>query len=240
MSGHSKWSQIKHKKAITDAKKGKAFSKMARQISVAARLKGGDPEINYNLRMLIDKARSANMPADNVERAIKKGTGEIEGAKIEEFTLEAFGPGNSALVIEGTTDNRNRTVSEIKHLLSQHNGKFATSGSVLWLFDHCGTINVSVSSQKEELELTVIDSGAQDYKWIDGENFEVYTKPEELEKVKKALEDKKIKITDASLGWKPKNETEIADEKEKDKFEELLDALDESEDVNEIYSNVNY
>lgn len=240
MSGHSKWSQIKHKKAITDAKKGKIFSKMARQITVAARLKGGDPEINYNLRMLIDKARSANMPAENVERAIKKGTGEIEGAKIEEFTLEAFGPGNSTLVIEGTTDNKNRTVSEIKFLLSQHNGKFATSGSVLWQFDHCGIINASLADQKDELELTVIDAGAQDYKWINNENIEIYTKAEELEKVKKTLEEKGIKVSEASLGWKPKNETEIADEKEKKKFEELLDALDENEDINEIYSNIKY
>ncbi len=148
MSGHSKWSQIKHKKAITDAKKGKVFSKIARMISVAAREGGGDPSANYKLRMIIDKAKTVNMPGDNVDRAIKKGTGGLEGVKMEEFTYEAYGPGGIALIIEGITDNKNRTLSEIKHLLSSQSGKFAETGSVSFLFQKKGIVIVN----KEESE----------------------------------------------------------------------------------------
>ncbi len=239
MSGHSKWSQIKHKKALTDAKKGKLFSKFARQIMLAARSKGSDPETNPTLRMIIDKAHSFNMPQDNVERAIKKGAGELEGQKFEEFTLEAFGPGNVALIIEGTTDNKNRTVSEIKFLLGQHGGKFASVGSILWLFERYGIINIKRASQaKENMELMAIDAGAQDIKWLDEENLEIYTKPEELEKAKKSLEEKNIIIDSASLGWKPKNEITVDEQKSKEQLEELLEILDENDDVNEIYSNL--
>src|SRR3989338_2333343 len=150
MSGHSKWSQIKHKKAVTDAKKEKVFSKRAGLISVAARAKGKDPEANPTLRTLIDTARSLNMPIENIERAIAKGAGEIPGAQIEEFTLEAYGPGGSALVIEGTTDNTNRSISELKFLLSEHDGKLANPGSVLWLFERYGLIAVKISQDKKE------------------------------------------------------------------------------------------
>jgi len=239
MSGHSKWSQIKHKKALTDAKKGKVFSKIARQITVAARQKGGDPATNPALRMMIEKARSFNMPQENIERAIKKGTGELAGQKFEEFALEAFGPGNAALIIEGTTDNKNRTVSEIKFLLGQHAGKLANIGSVLWLFERCGTLNVKkeVLQTKEDLELAAIDAGAQDFKWPDQDYLEIYTEPEELEKVKRALEEKKIIVDASSLDWKPKNEITVGDQKTKQQLEELLEALSENEDVNEIYSN---
>ncbi|MDD2753285.1 MAG: YebC/PmpR family DNA-binding transcriptional regulator [Candidatus Portnoybacteria bacterium] len=240
MSGHSKWSQIKHKKAITDAKKGKIFSKMVRLIAVAARAKGKDPESNPTLRTLIDTARSLNMPIENIERAIAKGAGELEGSKIEEFLLEAYGPGGSALLIEGATDNHNRTVSEIKYLLSEHNSKLANPGSVLWMFEHQGSLAVKSSpAKKDELELAAIDAGAQDINWPDGETLEIYTKPEELEKTRKALEEKNIKAGDASLVWTPKNETAIADPKDKERLEKLFEALDDNDDVNEIYSNVN-
>ncbi|TSC53720.1 MAG: hypothetical protein LiPW39_103 [Parcubacteria group bacterium LiPW_39] len=240
MSGHSKWKQIKHKKALSDAKKGKVFSKITRQIAVAARAKGGDPETNPALRTMIDKARSFNMPQENIERAIKKGAGELAGQKFEEFTLEAFGPDNTALIIEGTTDNKNRTVSEIKFLLGQYSGKLANLGSVLWLFERCGTINITrgMAQTKEDLELSAIDAGAQDLRWLDEANLEIYTKPEELEKVKKALEEKKIAVTASSLDWKPKNEMAISDQKTKGQLEKLLEALDENDDVNEIYSNL--
>lgn len=240
MSGHSKWSQIKHKKALTDAKKGKVFSKITRQIAVAARAKGGDPQTNPALRMTIEKARSFNMPQENIERAVKKGAGELEGQKFEEFTLEAFGPGNVALIIEGTTDNKNRTMAEIKFLLGQHGGKLANIGSVLWLFERCGTINIKKepAQPKENLELTAIDAGADDFGWLDEENLEIYTKLEELEKVKKNLEEKKIMPTASSLDWKPKNEITIDDPKIKEQLEKLLEALDENDDVNEIYSNL--
>lgn len=240
MSGHSKWSQIKHKKAITDAKKGKIFSKMVRLISVAARAKGKDPEANPTLRMLIDKARSLNMPVENIERAIAKGAGELEGSKIEEFLLEAYGPAGSALLIEGTTDNRNRTVSEIKYLLSEHDGKLANPGSVLWLFEHQGSLNIKTSpAKKDELELAAIDAGAQDIKWPDDETMEIYTKPEELEKTRKTLEEKNIKAENASLVWTLKNEVKIADPKDKERLEKLFEALDDNDDVSEIYSNAN-
>lgn len=240
MSGHSKWSQIKHKKALTDAKKGKLFSKIARQITIAARQKGGEPESNPGLRMLADKARSYNMPAENIDRAIKKGTGEIEDAEYEELTLEAYGPGGSALIIEGSTDNRNRTISEIKHLLSENNGKLATSGSVIWLFDRCGIINVKKQTDrtKDDLELSVIDSGAQDLKWLDQENLEVYTAAEELEAVKKKLEENGLTSQETSLGWRPKNEISIEDQRAKEQLEKLFEMLDENDDVSEIYSNV--
>jgi len=239
MSGHSKWSQIKHKKAITDTKRGKIFSKMVRLISVAARAKGKDPEANPTLRTLIDKARSINMPIENIERAIAKGAGNLEGSQIDEFTVEAYGPGGSALVIEGTTDNNNRSISELKFLLSEHDGKLANPGSVLWLFERYGLIIIKVpAAKKDELELAAIDGGAQDIKWPDEETMEIYTKPEELEKIKKLLTEKNLRVDDSSLVWIPKNETHIEDQKVKERLEKLFEALDDNEDVNEVYTNV--
>lgn len=239
MSGHSKWSQIKHKKALTDAKKGKLFSKIARGITLATRAKGGDPQTNPGLRMIVDKARSFNMPQENIERAIKKGTGELEGQKFEEFTLEAFGPGNVAMVIEGATDNKNRTVSEIKFLLTQHGGKLAGPGSVMWLFEHCGALNAKKDSgqSKEDLELAAIEAGAQDYQWLDEENLEIYTETDELEKIRKILAEQKIEISSSALEWKPKDEMILENEKTKEQIEKLFETLEENDDVNEIYSN---
>lgn len=241
MSGHSKWSQIKHKKALTDAKRGKIFSKMARLIAVAARQKGGEPSINASLRMAIEKARSSNMPSENIERAIKKGTGELASVRMEEFSAEAYGPGSVALIVEGVTDNKNRTLSEIKFILGQHGGKLAEMGSVLWLFEKKGSLVVSRqtnNTQKDALELLAIDCGAQDLKWQTDELLEIFTKPEELEKTKKCLEQKGIKTETASLDLVPKNEIEITDEKAKQQLEKLLEALDENDDISEIYSNM--
>jgi YebC/PmpR family DNA-binding regulatory protein len=241
MSGHSKWSQIKHKKAITDAKKGKIFSKIARMISVAARESGGDPSANYKLRVIIDKAKTVNMPSDNVDRAIKKGTGELEGVKMEEFTYEAYGPGGIALIIEGITDNKNRTLSEIKHALSSQGGKFAESGSVSFLFQKKGVIvvnNETKKADKETLELAVIDAGADDLSWQDETILEIHTKPEDLEKVKAALKQNDIEIESSSLDWVPLNEISIEDAKLQGQAEKLIETLDERDDVNEIYSNL--
>jgi len=238
MSGHSKWSQIKHKKGISDVKKGKIFSKLARIITIAARQKGGDAETNSSLRMAIEKARSFNMPQENIERAIKKGLGEIEGVKFEEFLMEAYGPEGIALIIEGTTDNKNRTISEIKFLLSEHNGKMAQSGSVLWLFERWGQILIPRGSKtKEETEITAIDAGAEDFDWSDEENLEIYTKPEELEKVKKNLEKNGFPPAESSLVWSPKNKIKADAEKTKEQLEKLFDKLEEHDDVNEVYSN---
>jgi YebC/PmpR family DNA-binding regulatory protein len=241
MSGHSKWSQIKHKKAITDVKKGKIFSKLARMISVAAREGGGDPNINYKLRMIIDKAKAVNMPSDNVDRAIKKGTGALEGVKMEEFTYEAYGPGGIALIIEGITDNKNRTLSEIKHLLSSQGGKFAETGSVSFLFQKKGVIiiNNEEKADKESLELKAIDAGAEDLKWRDENILEINTRPEDLEKIKTILKQEQadIVIESSSLDWVPITEISVEDEKIKKQIEKLMETLDECDDVNEIYSN---
>ena len=238
MSGHSKWSQIKHKKGISDVKKGKIFSKLTRIITIATRQKGGDIETNSSLRMAAEKARSFNMPQENIERAIKKGTGEIEGVKFEEFLMEAYGPEGIALIIEGTTDNKNRTISEIKFLLSEHNGKMAQSGSVLWLFERRGQISLLRDQKtKEEMELAAIDAGAEDLNWSDENNLEVYTRPEELEKVKKNLEKNNFPPVESSLVWSPKNKIKIDSDKTKEQLEKLFEKLEEHDDVNEIYSN---
>lgn len=239
MSGHNKWSQIKHRKALTDAKKGKLFGKMARLITIASRAKGGDPEANPALRTLVDKARALNMPIDNVERAIAKGTGKLEGAQIEEFLLEAYGPGGSALLIEGATDNRNRSISELKFMLSEHGGKIANPGSVAYLFERRGQLLVKTpAAKKDDLELLAIDAGAQDLKQPDEETVAVYTRPEDLEGVKKILEENKFSVDDAALVWTPKNEASLTEAEDKDQLQKLYEALDEHDDVNEVYTNL--
>jgi YebC/PmpR family DNA-binding regulatory protein len=244
MSGHSKWSQIKHKKALTDSKRGKLFSKLSLQISLAAREKGGDQGTNPSLRMTIEKARSFNFPLENIERAIKRGTGELEDIIFEEFILEAYGPGSSALIIEGTTDNKNRTFSELKHLLTQYNGKSANPGSVLWLFERRGVLVINKNPpsrlSNEELELLAIDNGATDLRWIDAANLEIYCLPEQLDKVKKALEGKTVAIAETSLEWAAKNEIPLDDLKMRGALEKLLEILDDHDDVSEVFSNVNF
>lgn len=237
MSGHSKWANIKHRKELVDKKKGKIFSTMAKIIAVAAR-KGGGPEANPALRLAIEKAKSVNMPNDNIERAIKKGTGEDKERQLEEVLYEGFGPGGVPLIIEVITDNRNRTLSEIRHILSQHNGRIGETGTVKWMFGQKGVIELNAEGKnKEELELLTIDSGAEDIKWKDN-ILEAHIKPEDLEKTKNNLEKSGIKIEDISLDWVPKNEVKIEDESLKKQLEQLFEALNENEDVKEIYSNV--
>lgn len=236
MSGHSHWASIKHKKGAADEKRGKAFSKMARVISVAAKEGGGDPDSNYKLRMTIDQAREINMPKDNIERAIKKGTGELAGERLESVTFEAYGPGQIAIIIEGITDNKNRTLGEIKQVLIKYNGKLAGEGSVRWMFERKGTIVIDGNQRpKEELELIAIDTGAEDILEHDDGFIDIYTKPEDLEKVKKNLEEKEIKIESSSLDWiaKEKKETE-----NKESCEKLFEALDDNDAVQDIYSNL--
>jgi YebC/PmpR family DNA-binding regulatory protein len=240
MSGHSHWAGIKHDKGIADAKRGMAFSKLARMISIAAK-KGKGPSTNSALRVAIEKAREINMPTENIERAIKRGTGELEGAKLEEVIFEAYGPGNTAIIIEGITDNKNRTLNEIKKILGQSGGKLAAAGSVQWLFERKGVITVSmVANQekitKENLELKAIENGAEDINWKD-DFLNIFTKTEILEKVKKSLEDQGLKIESASLDWTPKNLINT-DEKNRLACQKLFEALDENEDIQEIYSNL--
>jgi YebC/PmpR family DNA-binding regulatory protein len=210
-------------------------------ISAAARY-GSDPEINSRLRLAIEKAKEFNMPNENIERAIKRGAGGLEGEKLEEFTFEALGPGNIAIIIEGITNNKNRALNEIKQILAKNSGKLAQEGSLRWMFQRKGVIRISPKSEvrspkeKEDLELMAIEAGAEDLKWRDSV-LEIYVKPESLEKVKKELENKEIEIESANLDWVPKEEVEVG-EKEKEAAETLFEALDESEDVQEIYSNL--
>ena len=234
MSGHSHWKTIKYKKGAADAKKGQAFSKLAREISMIAKEGGKDITFNAKLRMVIEKARVFNMPADNIERAIKKGTGELEGGTLESVLFEGYGPGGVAIIVEGITDNKNRTFNEIRQILTQNGGKFVGEGGVKWMFDRKGVIIVS-HENKEEAELAAIEAGADDVS-RDQDFLDVYTKPEEIEKVKKALEEKGLKIESASIGWVAKENIAIS-ETDKKACEKLFEALDGSDDVQEIYSN---
>jgi len=242
MSGHSHWHSIKYQKTAADAKRSKAFSKMARLITIAAREGGGDPSSNSKLRLAVEQAKALNMPKDNIERAIKRGTGELGGEKLEAVTFEAYGPGGIAVIIEGITDNKNRTLGEIKQILNRGGGKLADQGSVKWLFERKGVITINFQipnskfQKKEELELAAIEAGAEDIYWHN-DSLDIYTKPEELEKVKRNLEEKQIKIDSASLDWVAKNTIEL-DEKTKEACQKLFEALDENEAVQDIYSNL--
>ncbi len=242
MSGHSHWASIKHKKGAEDQKRGKIFSKLTRQILIAAKQGGGDPETNQTLRMAVEKAKEFNMPKDNIERAIKKGSGELEGEKLEEVIFEAYGPGGIAIIIEGITDNKNRALGEVKQILNQSGGKLVGEGAIRWMFERKGTIILDLKMQdenlknKEHLELLAIESGAEDNYWHN-DILDVYTKTEDLENVKKSLEEKQIKIDSSSLDWVAKEMISL-DDKQREETEKLFEALDESETVQEIYSNL--
>jgi len=238
MSGHSHAKTVKRVKEAGDKKRGKAFSKIARVIIFVAKEGGGDPSSNYKLKMAIDQAKQVNMPKDNIERAIKKGTGELTGERLEQFVFEAYGPEKTAIIIEGITDNKNRSLSEIKQILNQHNGKLAGSGSVKWLFEKKGVIIIDGSQKsKEELEMDAIDAGAEDILEHDDGFIDIYTKPENLEKVKRNLKEKEIKIESSSLDWIAKETIEVG-EKEKESCQKLFEALDENDAVQDIYSNL--
>ena len=242
MSGHSHFSSIKHKKSLEDEKRGKIFSKMARMISVAAK-EGTDPASNSKLRQALDEAKNFNMPKDNIERAIKRGSGETKGEKLEEVNYEAFGPERIAVIIEAITDNKNRTLAEIKHILQKYNGKLAESGSVKWLFGRKGVITINPDDQteitkKEDLEMKAIEAGAEDTFWhIDENLLDIYTKTENLEEIKKTLEDQGVKFESASLDWVAKDPVEIA-QKDKESSEKFFEELSENDAVQDIYSNL--
>lgn len=244
MSGHSHCKTIKRVKDAHDAERGKIFSKLARMISVVVK-DGADPASNSKLRQVLDEAKKFNMPKDKIEKAIKRGTGEIEGGKLEEIMYEAFGPGGIAIIIECITDNKNRTLSEVKHVLQKYNGKLAESGSVKWLFERKGIVTLQINGEeasankdKDSIELIAIESGAEDIDYNEEENIlDVYTKTEELEKVKKNLINKKIEIDSSCLGWVAKNNVDV-NEKEKISCEKVFEELDEKDDVQNIYSNL--
>jgi len=240
VAGHSKWAQIKHKKAHTDLKRGKVFSKIVKEIAVAARIGGGDPTGNPRLRLAIEKAKEVNMPHDNINRAIMKGTGELPGVSYEEVNYEGYGPGGVALLIEVLTDNRNRTVGEIRHILSKHGGSMGESGCVSWMFDKRGYILVDKRAVDEDTLMSVVlDAGATDMKNDPGEdNYEVITEPEALNRVKAALEAANIPVSLAEVTMLPKNYVDLG-AKVAEQMTGLMESLEDHDDVQNVYANFN-
>jgi YebC/PmpR family DNA-binding regulatory protein len=238
MSGHSKWAQIKHKKAHTDAKRGKAFTKIVKEVSVAARIGGGDPEGNPRLRTAIEKAKEVNMPHDNIKRAIMKGTGELPGTSYEEYTYEGYGPGGVAVLVEVLTDNKNRTVSEIRHIMTKNGGNMGEAGCVAWMFEKRGYLLVDKDKTDEDGLMTVaLDAGALDIKNDPKEDsYEVITAPEDLAAVKAAVEAAGIQVSLAETTMLPKSYVTL-DEKGAEQMVRLTDALEDNEDVQNVYAN---
>ncbi len=239
MSGHSKWANIKHKKAKADAQKGKVFTKLGREIIVAARQGGGDPNGNFRLKMAVQAAKTANMPNDNIQRAIQKGAGGAEGANFEELTYEGYGPGGVAVMINILTDNRNRTAGDIRHLFSKHGGNMGETGCVSWMFSSKGQIMLDrskVSLSEDELMLVCLDAGAEDLK-VAEDAVEVLTAPGDLEAVRQALIDRGIEIESAGISLIPENTVEVTDTEQAGKIIKLMDVLEDHDDVQDVYAN---
>lgn len=235
MSGHSKWASIKHKKAAVDAKRGKIFTKIIKELTVAARMGGGDPEANPRLRTIILKAKGANMPADNIERAIKKGTGELEGVSYEEVVYEGYGPAGVAIIVECLTDNKNRTAAEIRSTFNKGNGNMAGAGSVAWIFERKGIILVAKDQgSEEEVMEAAISAGAEDFAAED-ESYEITTDPQSLYAVKEALE-KKISVKSADLTMVPKNMAPVSADDARGVLK-LIETLEDHDDVQNVYAN---
>jgi len=236
MSGHSKWHSIKHKKGALDAKRGKIFTKIIREMSIAARIGGGDVASNPRLRTAVDKAKSVNMPADNIKRAIQKGTGELEGAMYEEITLEGYGPGGIALLVEGTTDNRNRTVSEIRHILTKNGGNLGTAGSVSYMFKPRGYIAIAQDKVTEEKLMDLaLDAGAEDIVAA-GEVWEVYTSPNVYEAVLGAVKKAGIEPEQSEIGKYAENSVPLEGVKAQQMLK-LVEALEDNDDVQNVWAN---
>ena len=236
MSGHSKWATIKHKKAATDARRGKVFTRLIKEITIAARNGGGDADINPRLRTAVLAAKTENMPADNIKRAIQRGTGELPGLQYEELRLEGYGPGGVAVLLDITTDNRNRTVSELRHLMSKHGGNLGEAGCVAWMFHKHG--DISVAKQKiaeDELMNLALEAGADDLR-DDGSNWEIITPPAAYEQVLQALKTKQLEPENAELGMLPQNYVKV-EGREAEQMLRLLEALDDHEDIQHVYSN---
>lgn len=239
MSGHSKWSTIKRKKGVADDRRGQLFTKLAREIIVAVREGGPNPEANFRLRLAVQKARDNSMPLDNIERAIKRGSGRAEGAVLVEMVLEGYGPSGVAILVQALSDNRNRTLQEVRNIFTRHGGNLSESGSVAWLFDSRGLITVPTNAQDaEELALEAIDTGADDVK-IENKYLEVYTKPAELEKVREALEQKKMTVNSAEVCLVPKSVVEL-EEKAALQTLKLLDMLEELDEVQSVACNTDF
>jgi YebC/PmpR family DNA-binding regulatory protein len=238
VAGHNKWSQIKRKKAVLDAKRGKLFTKMIREITVAAREGGGEPDFNPRLRLAVDTAKAANMPAENIERAIKRGTGELEGVTYEELTYEGYGPSGVALYIDCMTDNQNRTVAEVRHILQKNGGNLGTTGSVAWQFDRKGQIFIDASTTTEEAVFeAVLEAGAEDVATGEGE-IVVTTGVPEFHPTQEALKAAGIEFESAELAMLPKNEVDVSGD-DAVRLLKLLDLLDDHDDVSRVSSNAN-
>jgi YebC/PmpR family DNA-binding regulatory protein len=235
MSGHSKWSQIKRQKGVNDVKRGAVFTKMGREISVAARSGGGDPDGNFRLRLAIERARAMNMPLDPIKRAIEKATGGGEAEQFAEITYEGYGPGGVAIIVETATDNRNRTAAEVRSILTKAGGQLAGSGSVAWQFEQRGVITLVPGGDADELALLAIDAGADDVD-SSGEQVEVYTKPTELEAVRRSLEAAGVKIESAELSMIAKNTVELDEAKARQALR-LVELLEDQDDVQRVTAN---
>ncbi|MDO8512937.1 MAG: YebC/PmpR family DNA-binding transcriptional regulator [bacterium] len=237
MSGHSKWSTIKRQKGVADAKRSSVFTKLANTISVAARQGGGDMTMNFSLRLAIDKAKQSNMPKENIERAVKRGTGELEGARIEEVMYEAYGPGGTGILVEAATDNRNRTSAEVKVIFNKFGGKLAEPGAVSYQFKKRGVLNFLLNDKDaDEVELAAIEAGAEDFEQH-GKELIVYSEPREIDKVRAAMIGAGFEPAEVSLSWEPSAMIKIEDEKMAGSILILMNALEELEDITSVSSN---
>lgn len=237
MSGHSKWSQIKRQKGATDARRGQLFTKLGREVTVAAREGGPDPDANPRLRMAVQRAREGNMPMDTIDRAIKRGSGSGEGAALEEITYEGYGPGGAAILVEAVTDNRNRTVAEVRNAFTRGGGNLGESGCVAWNFESRGIISLESNGQDpEEVTLHAIDAGADDFS-VDANLVEVYTDPGRVESVRSALEQRSLTVSSAEAAMVPKTTLEI-DQRDAVAVAKLMERLEDLEDVQRVYTNV--
>jgi YebC/PmpR family DNA-binding regulatory protein len=235
MAGHSKWANIQHRKGRQDAKRGRIFTRLIKEITVAARMGGGDPDANPRLRLAIDKAYENNMPKDNVERAIKRGTGDLEGVNYEEVRYEGYGVNGAAVMVNCLTDNKTRTVADVRHAFTKHGGNLGTDGSVAFLFRHCGQLVFAPGTDEDKLMEAALDAGAEDIVGADDGSFEVVTAPQDFVAVKAALEQAGFKAEFAEVTMKAANETVMAGD-EAAKMQRLLDALENIDDVQDVYT----
>ena len=238
MAGHSKWKNIQHRKSAQDAKRGKVFTKLIKELTIAARLGGDDPDANPRLRAAIANARSSGMPKDNIERAVKKGAGELEGEQFEEILYEGYGPHNVAVLVEAMTDNRNRTIASVRHAFSKNGGNLGTTNSVQYMFDRIGEIRIAKDVIDEDrLTELVLDAGAEDIETDDAEEFRILTSTDDCESVRSFLEEQDVAMRSAGLVWNPQNRVEIDDPKKAEQVIRLIDMLEEDDDVQSVHSN---
>jgi YebC/PmpR family DNA-binding regulatory protein len=238
MSGHSKWSTIKHRKAAQDAKRGKAFTKLIKELTIAARMGGSELDANPRLRTAVANAKSQSMPKDNIDRAIKKGAGELDGAVYEEIIYEGYGPHNVAIIVEVMTDNRNRTIASVRHAFSKCNGNLCSANSVQYMFDRMGSIMIDKTVIEEEpLTELILEAGAEDINTENPQAYHVITAPADFDVVRSYLEEKDVAMLSAEVIWNPQNRVEIDDSKKAEQVIKLIDILEDDDDVNSVHSN---